>query len=483
MVHAVASAPPLIVWLGHIFLPLRHLTGQFESALLLTNIVADLVALWLINVVTRELGVRPLERMAAILACGGAGIFISLGHLFLVETVMCAAATFAMYVALRSDRVSVPRGAALLVLALSVGFLAKASSGIFLIPLTAYVIFSWWLGRGRVRPPVTRADAVPVILAGVAALSAVIWYAANWPQVVEHLVNATLAENTASFYGSPVDLSKKIPYWIGSLSLSISSFALLSSTLAAMIIWALVAAVYRARHRSVRRWIESGWDDGTLFALTLGAGVTGTIIVFSLQINEDVRFLITTAPMVAVLVGWSLNVLRIPLLSLGIVVFLACNAAINHLLSFGLNPLQATPYSYLRPPDLSGAERRYVDEAIGITCPQEAVDRWNMIAVSYRDMNANTASFTSAKIMFDLPRRCRYGDLGLMTDLGAALDRIAAIAPPFVVTLDAGRQPAPDFVNQLSRPVAEWLAQNPQFVPVMHLDNGLIVYRERNHTK
>jgi hypothetical protein len=72
----------------------------------------------------------------------------------------------------------------------------------------------------------------------------------------------------------------------------------------------------------------------------------------------------------------------------------------------------------------------------------------------------------------------RIWDLPL-TDVNAALDKISALAPPFVVTVDVQRQPPPDFVNRLSKPVAEWLAQNPSYVRETLLENGILIYRER----
>jgi hypothetical protein len=493
MIHALAGAPPLIVWVGHLLVPLRRLTGQFESALLLTNIVADVIVLWLVNAVTRELGARPLERAAAILCCGGSGIFIAPCHQFLVETVTGAAAAFAIYVALRSDRVSVLRGAALLVLAVSVGLLAKASSGIFLAPLAGYVVLAWWLARGRPRPPATRADVALAAFACLLALGTVSWYAVNWPYMVEHFLNSTVAEKVVLFYGSPVVLSKKIPFWIGALSRSISSFAWLSAALAGLIIAVLAVALYRTRRRPWRQRIKSAWEDGTLLVLTLGFSVIGTIIVFSLQANEDTRFLITTTPMIAVLVGWSLKVLspkvlspkgpRVPLLSAAVILLLAGNAAVNHALGFGRNPLYVVPYNYFQAPDLDGVSRSYLDAAIGVTCPREATNRWNVIAVSYPHLNSNTANFTSQKLMIGEPWRCRYGDPGFaQTDLAAGLDRIIGLNPLYIVTLDAARQPVPDFANRISKPITEWLAQYPRYEEVLRLPNGYIVYRERAPT-
>src|ERR1700694_4445853 len=39
MAHALGGTPPLMVWLGQFFIPLRHLTGDVDPALLSVNLL------------------------------------------------------------------------------------------------------------------------------------------------------------------------------------------------------------------------------------------------------------------------------------------------------------------------------------------------------------------------------------------------------------------------------------------------------------
>jgi len=479
MMHAGGASAPLIVWTGQFFLPLRHLTGQFESALLLLNVAADVVILFLINAITRDLGCRLSHRMAAILACGGAGIIIALCHQFLAETVLYAAATFAIYVCVQTHSMPMMRCVALLIISISMGLLAKSSSGIFLAPLTAYAAVSLIVCGDRVRQLPNKADVALLIFAFLAAMATLAWYTTNWVYVTEHFKKATVGD-VALFYGSPVDLGRKIPYWSQSLSLSISSFLWIPATLAVLIASALLTAIIRTCRCGLYHSIQQALENGTLLATTLAGSVIATIIVFSLQINEDTRFLIISIPMVAVLIGWSLTVFHMRLLSVPVVLLLAFNAGINQMQSQGLNPLQITPYGYLFPPDLRESDRTSLEEAIRITCPKDMGDRWNVIAVDYKNLNTNSAAFYSAKMTFNVDWTCRYTNLGFApTDLNAALDRIMTVAPPFVLTVDPQRQPPPDFVNRLSKPVAEWLSHNPEFAPEAVLESGIVIYRKR----
>src|ERR1035441_3305935 len=52
MVHALGGTPPLIAWAGQFFVPLRHLTGEFESAILFLNVCVATGTLLFIYLVT-----------------------------------------------------------------------------------------------------------------------------------------------------------------------------------------------------------------------------------------------------------------------------------------------------------------------------------------------------------------------------------------------------------------------------------------------
>jgi hypothetical protein len=481
MMHAGGASAPLIIWLSQFSLPLRHLTGQFESALLLFNVAAYVIILFLINAITRDLGCALSQRMAAILACGGAGIVIALCHQFLAETVLCAASTFAIYCCVQTHLRAVIRCLALLIISISVGLLAKSLSVIFLIPLTAYAAVSLFLSRDRVRQSPTKLDGALLICGCVVALATVVWYATNWVYVAEHFKSATIGD-VALHYGSPVDLGRKIAYWSQSLGLSISSFVWIPAALALLIVSALLLEVIRTCRGGLYHSIQKAWEDNILLAITLAGSVIATIFIFSLQINEDTRFLIIAIPMVAVLVGWSLKVVHLRSLSVAFVLLLAFNAGINQLQSQGLKPLQISPYGYLYPPDFSGSDRTSLEEAIRITCREDMGNRWNLIAVDYKNLNTNSAAFYSAKMTFNVDWTCRYTNLGFApTDLNAGLSRITTVAPPFVLTVDPQRQPPSDFVNRLSKPVAEWLSHNPEFALAAVLKNGIVIYREQRH--
>jgi hypothetical protein len=479
--NAVLSASPLIAWLGQFFVPFRHATGHFESALLLLNVTTDVTILWLIDAIMRELHCRPLERAGAILLCGGAGIFIALCHTYLVETLVCMTTTLMIYVSLRADRMPALRCIAWLIIALSLSFLAKASSLIFVGPLACYVGLSAWLARRVKRPPVLPGDYASAGLACVLAAATIIWYSSNWQFVAQHFRDATVSD-FALFWGSPVDLRRKLPYWLAALGKSLSPFAWLSAAIAVLIASAVVVATTRdGRQGSLSRRVETLWKRGTLFALTLAGAVILTIVAYSLQINEDQRFLIITTPMIAVLAGWSLHMLRSKLLSIGFALMLTLNAAATHLFAAGIDPVHLIPFGYLTASEVHESKSMALLKAtIGPTCPLDGDNRARIVAVNYRNLNVNSTMFYSSQLNFDSARRCAYQWLPFPSkSFKDILDFISFVDPPFIVTVEPSRQPPPDFVNDLSKQVAEWLATNPRYERILMLDNGFSVYRQR----
>src|SRR4051812_23551785 len=71
MLHAIGAKPPLMTWAGQFFIPLSHLTGDIESALLLLNICLAAGTLWCVYFAARQLGARVLPSLAGVLCCWG----------------------------------------------------------------------------------------------------------------------------------------------------------------------------------------------------------------------------------------------------------------------------------------------------------------------------------------------------------------------------------------------------------------------------
>jgi hypothetical protein len=479
MAHALPSTPPLIAWAGQLFVPLRHITGEVEPSLLFLNLFWGGLALWLVYVTTRRMGAQPIESAAAMLVCGGSGIFIAMTHQYLVEMTQCATVAIMIFVAWRAERRSLMRTLSLAGIATGFAMLSKASSLTFVLPMLCYVTVALLVARSGRRPKTDLVDFALLVAASIVIVSAGIWYHTNWNHVAQHFRDAT-AGDVAMHYGRPVELGLKLQYWLYWLGEAISPFLALSVAAGAITVSALSVAAFRAfRDWHFLRSIEIAVENGTLFAFTLAGTVCATILGFSLQVNEDTRFLIPIIPMVAVLLGWAISVLRLQFVTGIAFLLLALNAAINHAYSFGLNPLAQGSFPYLWPVNLSPADKQLLTKAVQESCHDGNNGRTNIIAVSYKSLNGNSANFYAAKNALVGSRPCAYQGLGYSSsDLKQALDTIITAAPAYVITVAPDKQPPVDFVNKVSRPVAEHLARDPHFELAFGSDDFLLIYRD-----
>ena len=154
------------------------------------------------------------------------------------------------------------------------------------------------------------------------------------------------------------------------------------------------------------------------------------------------------------------------------------NAALVYAFVFGANPLSITPTAWLRPAHLSREDKINLKLLVDSTCNRTNIRGANIVGVEYPELNANSASFYSAKKRRTHGQRCYYTSLGyaVMTT-EHAMQRMDLVAPDYFVTVAPSRQRPPDFLNVASRSVAELVAGNPRFVLSPGSGDYLLVYR------
>jgi hypothetical protein len=486
VIDTLGGTQPLTVWLGQFFVPLRHMTGSFESALLLLNIGAAAGTLILVFDIARRLGAGGAASLSGVIVCAGSGTFIGLTHQYLVETVQCLAAAAAMSMALNAETRSRARIAAMVIGVAAFSFLSKSSSMTFLLPMLCYVAAAKWITRRKVRQAVQQGDAVWLAGALCIAGLAVTWYVVHWQHVVRHFLDATTAD-FALHWGSPVNLPAKLSYWLGWFGRSLSPFVTIGAGIGVLVSAALAIALKRLMGRQPAEWAEASVAEGTLFALAVAGTIVATIFAFSLQINEDVRFILPLVPMTGVLVAWGLATVEnrvIATVALGV---LALNAAVSHAFSYGSNPLGIVPAAYLLPIEQNATDAAPLSEVIRATCHVSDARRPRLIVVSYATLNVNTINFYAAKESYATGFRCFYTTYnGFDPDVQHALEAINAIAPAYIVTVAPERQASdhlhPDFANGASRSVTEHLAHDPHYQLAPSTGNYIQVYRRIDDT-
>ena len=476
VIHTLGAQQPLMTWLGQFFISIRHLTGDFESAILFVNVFSAGGTLVLIDYIARHLGANRLSSLAGILVCAGSGLFIGLTHQYLVEITQCFAAASCMAVAWGAEKRSSVRTLALVMAIVALSFLAKSSSMTFVLPMLTYIAAALWIARRKARPALKWIDAVLLLGSMSITALAAAWYAANWQAMKQHFINATTADFALN-WGTPVNLPVKLSYWIAAFFKSISPFTALSVCVVAIVATALTISIIRLLKCPSQEWAEASVENGTLFTLALGGTIVATLFAFSLQINEDVRFILPLIPMVGVLAAWSLSIIRKRVVEQVAFLTLAMNAAVNHAYSHGADPFLIAPAPYLLQADWKPHDKETLTQAVRSTCHQEHTNRPNLIAVSYAALNVNSINFYAAKESYATGYRCAYTSYNSFdTDSRHALDTIRAVSPLYIVTVAPDRQPPPDFVNAASRPVSEHLAIDPHYRLVSGSGSFLQIY-------
>jgi len=484
MEFAKEGRPPLMVWVGQLFVPLRHLTGEIESALLLENLLWDGLAVWLVYTISRRLGAGAIESLVALVALGASGIVIALNHQFLVETTQCAAVAFMMFAAFQIEKRSWLAALSLVVIGVVIGVLSKESSIIFIAPLLAYAILVLFITRRRPKLPMRPGDLLLAAAAGSAVVAATAWYWENLFLSIAH-VHAATSGDAALNWGSEVHLGPKLAFWTSTLAKALSPFLQVSLAMGAVILLAMVLAAIRFRLTKDRSLIETAIDNGSLFVLTLFGTICAALLAFSLQINEDTRYLISLVPMIAVLLGWALSVLEIRALSAAMLVALAAGGLVNHAVSFGYDLVGVISFNYLGALHNDTARRQLLTAAVQATCHDGNEGQSNVVAVSYSWLSYHTATLTSNKeALRQGSRPCIYLPVNMQErDLAHAIDTIVSMKAKYVITVSAETQHQmeaagePKFVNLISLSLMEALARDPRFVRTAESNNTVLIYR------
>jgi 4-amino-4-deoxy-L-arabinose transferase-like glycosyltransferase len=482
MIHALTQygqgRPPLIAWAGQFFLPLRHLTGGFESAMLVLNIVAASGTLALVYVTTRRLGASVLAGLVAIAVCGSSQLFIALTHQYLVEMLQCFAAACMIFVAWRAEKRSVGRVLSLTLAAVALSFLSKASSAPFVLPVLAYIAVALFVTQRRPKPQTSASDLILLIAAVALTGGTCAWYFINLEPTVRHFIEATSGD-VALNYGSAVHIATKLKYWTTTLGLALSPFFLVSICIAGAIVLAIAKAMIPLRKIPFGDWAVFSVESGLLFALALAGTVCLTLLGYSLQINESSNYILPVIPMVAVLLGWSLSLLQSRALSAVFLLALGCDAALAHGYSFGTDPLRITPTPWLWQIQVDTSDKSLLTAAVDSTCQAGIA---NIVGVDYIRFNAVSANFYAEKKSYTTGYRCYYGNLGyLEKDIQHALEKITATLPPYILTVAPEKQLLPpDFLNVVSKPVAEFVARDPHYALTPNSGEYLLIYERRS---
>ena len=449
--HAGRVKPPAVIWLGQLFVPIGQAIGSIETGLLLGILLTQALALWVCYLTCLRL--FPGRRAAAL--CGAAlgaaaPIFTGMSHQFFAEPLQLLATAWVFWIAAGCERMRAEGIAAHMLLAGGLGLAAKTSTPVYcLLPASIAILELVRRIRSersfRPSPAEGRLFAAGAILLALTAA----WYGTNLAGVRHH-VSAVMSAEVG--YGKVEPFGVKLLSWIGATQRSFISMPLLLLLAAAVVVGALRSAAAQDDVGRIRRWLVLASIGHCAYAL----------VIFSLNVVQETRFLAALLPAVTILTAWAASRLLRPGLILAgcIAQWVAVNAA-----ACGFAPGWGGSGAWILPPGLERTAKMEAERIAAVTGDRDG--SVSVIGVEYPWLNANSMAFFSAKARLSSGRRGLYTSIGYAAgDLVRALERVRDLQPDFVVSVEESAQPPPDFLNRLDVPVLTWMRRNPYYAPV-----------------
>ena len=461
MLSAFATKPPGIAWLGQFFVPLQHITGSVDDALMLMIILIQWVTLVLTYRTVRDLAPHsPAAPLAACVFVAAAPLFVGMSHKFFVEPLQTMAVAWIMLIAIRADQLNGWIIVGHVVAAAALAMMAKITSPLYVVApaiLVIYALFqkrysSWSLSRRQ-----RRLGLYPVLAIGVImAVPTMLWYARNWGAVFGKSQSAAYGAG-GEMWGHGRPLFDKLVYWLGAMH---SSFAP-SLFLLPVAVVVVVGAVRMCRGRDPQT------SRHRVVAIMAATQLLFTLVVFTSSRNEEPRFLLPLIPYLALLIGMGVSALRWRGASVLIVVLLLMQYGIVYAQTFSLIPSNTSVSVWIQryPAMPDEQEAVMLDSIVESTCSEETAWRYNIVGVELPWLNANTLSFHVAKRMLDTGYRCFYTSVGYRQDsVDRAWERIQTFKIAHFVTVDPDVYRIPENGhNVVSVPVLERVASSVDF--------------------
>ena len=482
MMGAFGTKAPGIAWVGQWFVPIGRMLGSMESGLLLSIMIVQFGTLALTYKFGKEF--IPISEGAPLLVClmvGSAPLFIAMSHQYFTEPLQLFAVTYFYWIAASSRSRRRPEIIAHFLLATGVGLASKVTSPIYCLFPACIAVYDVLKGE---RTALTRLSSFwkvgVLILAGIVVFgNVVIWYAKNGFALLG-FVKLASSSSVALYYGAEGSFFHKFQYWLGALQKSVA----LPPVLLGLAIVFLITVI--GRH-SIDSEGRQCLPSGRLSLLAAGAfGHIGLVLaIFSLNVNEEHRYLLPLLPSVAVIFLWWLSrvnmrpvLLLIGLLFMGQWVYVESRA-------FGIVPPDDTMSHWVLPIQRGKEKKNELARIVELTCTQDQAHRYSITGVELPWLNANSMSFYAAKWKQDTNMQCHNTSLGYAEkDPVRAWKRLNDLNIAYFISLEETALPKPpNVLNEVSLSILQKIRADHRFTQLPY-DSKLkvVVFRKNEDT-
>jgi hypothetical protein len=299
MAESMKSKPPILPWIGQLFLPFRVVLGSTDGALLYGVSLISILGLLGLFIATRKLSKTTISPSTyAILIAASSPLFQYLFNEYLVEPIQFFVVCWFILIIAYSKSWDRSMLLAQLMLGSSIALLSKASSPSYVIfpgILAVYFLFkredeerSWNLSFFK--------NWFALASALVVGFATSAWYAKNYAAVKAHVIAATTG-SVAAFWGKEDSYFNTMAYWLD---------AIRDSFFNVPVLW-IYLVVFAAGFFCFfsKRPVKVGFFD--ICALAGIAQLVLSIILFSFSSNREVRYLLALLPYFALVGAWGLH--------------------------------------------------------------------------------------------------------------------------------------------------------------------------------
>jgi len=468
---------PGLTWLGMPFALLARFFGRPEPALLFATLVFQLGTLlacyWSAYLVS---GSR-LTALAVAAFMGSTPIFIAMSHQYMVEPLQTFAVALAFLLALRAREMSKPVLFAALCGVAAIALAAKSTSPLY-CSLPLLFAASVLVTRRSIQPaawgPGLRVPLVLLALFGLVLVTN--WYATNFAAMFENARQATVGD-LALDYGTRASFPTKLAHWTTTFAAALlvpNGIVLLAAALAAGAL--ALASRSRSSGSGPPAQVPAGWIVGAA-----AAHLAAALVAYSLQINDDPRFLEPWLPATAILLAW-LCARRWRLAVSGA---LLAAALAQFLLVYGyVLGVSAKPsnHEWLYVVERDDTQRSQLQTIVTLTCDADRPFDISIVGVQYPWLNAASANFYAVAAHGGRPV-CRYAALespGENPD--AALKKLSWLAHRYYISVVPEKMPSAwRFVNRTSAAAFATVANSKDWDYVRKVNDTAVIFRSKRN--
>jgi len=305
-----------------------------------------------------------------------------------------------------------------------------------------------------------------------------LWYGNNLANILAFSMQSSSGE-VSLLYGEKGNFLPKMQYWLSAFQ---KSFFMPIS-----LIFIISLLLYIITKKILRTWQTSKLLKPSYFDLCTVVcllEIFAVLIAFSLNINQETRYLLPVLPCLAIVLSWILKKVNQNIIVIFIGFLLTWQLVVVQSQVFAFTSLNSDLSPWLNPIDTSDHKKQLLIKVVDATCSQAEKERYNIIGLELPWFNANSASYFSVKQLLTQNFYCYYTSLGYAEkDIEKAWQRLFDVNINYFATLHPSLQPKPaDPFNQVSLPILERIQKSSKFKLVPAIDNKSIsLYKRINN--